>query len=133
MKLLGIDYGTKRVGIALSDASGSIAFPHSILSNDRDTLSRVLTLSGAEGVHAFVVGESKNHEGKDNPVMKDARTFAEELGRRSGLTVHFEPEFYTSVEARRLSESPHESLVDARAAAIILNSFIERSRNTPSA
>lgn len=57
--------------------------------------------------------------------MKDARRFAEELKRSVGIPVHYELEAYTSVEARR--DIP-EGAIDAQAAAIILNSYINRTK-----
>ncbi len=124
-KLLGIDYGEKRVGIAMSDDSGSVAFPKMTLSNNKSLLQTLSTLIRNENVGAIVFGESKNSSGADNIIMKDARRFAEELKRSTGLKVDFESEFYTSVEARR--DIP-EGKVDAQAAAIILNSYINRTK-----
>lgn len=128
-KIVGIDYGSKRIGVAVSDESGSVAFAKATLPNDKMLISNLVDLIKAEQAETVVVGESKDKDGNDNVVMKSARLFAEELERRGGVPVRFEPEFYSSVEARRDSG---ENLVDAKAAAIILNSFIERSRSTPS-
>lgn len=124
-KLIGIDYGSKRVGIAVSDDSGSVAFPKTTLSNNRSLLQTLTTLIRNEHIGAIVVGESKNASGADNTVMKDARRFAEELKQSTGLPLSFEAEFYTSVEARR--DIP-EGGIDAQAAAIILNSYINRTK-----
>lgn len=124
-KLIGIDFGSKRVGIAVSDETGSVAFPKEAIPNDVRLLSRVTALVSDEGAAAVIIGESKDARGADNPVMEDARAFADALAQESGVPVHFEPEFYTSVEARRDTE---RSRVDAEAAAIILNSYISRTR-----
>ena len=124
-KLIGIDYGSKRVGVALTDESGSVAFPKTTLANDRALLPAIVTMIRKENADRVVIGESKNASGEDNPIMADARRFAAELEKHAAVSVHFEPEFYTSKEARRDSES---NAVDAQAAAIILNSFIERSK-----
>lgn len=124
MRVLAIDYGTKRVGLALSDAEGRLAFPHGTLPNDRALVSSVLELIREKNVKVVVMGESRAQDGTSNPVMEPARRFAADLEREGNVTVLFEPEFYTSYEARRLTE---KSLVDAEAAAIILKSYLERT------
>jgi RNase H-fold protein (predicted Holliday junction resolvase) len=76
-----------------------------------------------------VIGESTSNHGTENPVMRSAREFAKELERETNLPVHFEPEFYSSTEARLLKEQATTrpvTTVDAEAAAIILNSYLAR-------
>lgn len=131
MKLIGIDYGSKRVGVAVSDADGSMAFPKAVVPNDRTLMSTIKELLKKEQVEAVVVGESKARDGSDNPIMQNARVFVGDLERETGLPIHFEPEFYSSAEAKRLKEQAgaQTGIVDAEAAAIILNSFIERQKS----
>lgn len=124
-KLIGIDYGTKRVGVAVSDESGSVAFAKAVLPSDRTLIPTLTELIKKENVTRVVVGESKDKDGNDNPVMKPARKFVADLERSANVEVFYEPEFYSSVEARRDST---ETFVDAKAATIILNSFIERTK-----
>lgn len=132
MKLVGIDYGMKRVGVAVSDESGTMAFPKAIFPNNKMLMEEITRFITAENAEAVVVGESRNRTGEDNPIMGNIRTFVSELEQSLGLPVHLEPEFYTSAEAKRLSldtKAPKQSQqhVDAKAAAIILNSFIART------
>ncbi len=132
-KLIGVDYGTKRVGVAVSDDRGAVAFPKAIYPNDRALLPALVALIQKEGARTVVMGESKNSDGNDNPVMRSARTFAAELERSVPVTVFFEPEFYTSVEARRVSLDAGGGAkkgVDAEAATIILNSYITRTTHS---
>lgn len=132
MKFLGIDYGTKRVGVALSDDEGTMAFPKTVLTNDEELLVRVKELIETEQVGEVVVGESKNLDGSENPIMESIAVFVKELKQLVAVPVHFEPEFYTSYEARRLvneaNQKSQKAPVDAQAAAIILNSYILRKR-----
>lgn len=125
MKYLGIDYGEKRVGVAVSDDAGRVAFAKATLPNDRMLMTTVTDLL-ADGVEV-VIGESKAPSGADNPIMVKARAFAAEL-ERAGYVVHWEPEYYTSVEARRNAAEVGAStaFVDAEAAAIILTSYLNR-------
>lgn len=129
MKYIGIDYGEKRIGVAVSDADGRMAFPKMTLENDHSTLLTLRDLVSEEAVGAFVIGESKAHDGSDNPIMKAARAFGESLEAEFSLPVHFEPEFYSSSEARMLKEQTgvEARSVDAEAAAVILNSYLARA------
>jgi putative Holliday junction resolvase len=130
-KYLGIDYGTKRVGIAVSDERGAIAFPREIIPNDRALVPYIIDLVRAENISIIVVGESKDKDGNDNAIMAEARRFAKALEEELAVTVIFEPEYYSSAEARRLSleaGGAEDSFVDSRAATVILNRYLERSR-----
>lgn len=124
MKFIGIDYGEKRVGVAVSDATGRIAFPKAVFPNDCALLSSLVELIRAEGVEGIIMGESRNLEGRDNPVMVSIRKFAEALQKETDIAVTFEPEFFSSVEARRLKDTT--GAVDAEAAAVILTSYLNR-------
>lgn len=125
---MGIDYGLKRVGVAITDQSGSVAFPKAVLPNNASLMRDIVKMIADEGVSEVVVGESRQAMGDgDNPIAKNIRFFAEQLGREAPVTMHFEPEQYTSQEARAHTG---EALVDARAAAIILNSFLTKRHGT---
>jgi putative Holliday junction resolvase len=125
VRYLGIDFGTKRVGVALSDEGGVIALPHAVLPND-DRLMREIVRIAREREAAIVMGESKDYQMRDNPVMAEAREFARQL-EKSDLTVYWHPEFMTSVEATRTTGK--NAAVDASAAAVMLQSFLELRRN----
>lgn len=125
MRYLGIDYGTKRVGLALSDEGGSIALPHAVLPNDGTLLREVVRLARDREAEV-VVGDSKDYQMRDNRVMAEARQFAGELVK-SGLTIYWHPEFMTSVEATRTTGK--NASVDASAAAVMLQSFLELKKH----
>lgn len=123
MRLLGIDYGARRVGLALSDPTGIIAVPHSVFDNDRHLLTKVLKLCEAEGVEQVVLGESLTFAGRPNPIMAKIAKFKQALESR-GLTVTLEPEYLTTSEANR--ETGEDDFSDARSAALILRSYLEK-------
>lgn len=129
-KLLGIDYGTKRVGVALTDDSGSVAFPKTTFPNDRTLIPAIVNLIQKENVAQVVIGESHNANNEPNAIMKNVKSFAGDIERLVAVVVKYEPEFYSSQEARTLISSEH---VDAEAAAIILNSYIEKAKNASAA
>jgi putative holliday junction resolvase len=124
MRILGIDYGTKRVGIAITDAGGTLAFPHAVLPNDKYLIEALKKLRDEHGISAIVLGESKDYSGKHNPVMEHITTFRKVLEEQVAVPVHAEPEFLTSAEAERV-QGKH-NMHDASAAAIILQSYIDK-------
>jgi putative Holliday junction resolvase len=126
MRLLGIDYGEKRVGLALSDDTKTIATPLVVVPNDKLLLGFIARLAQEHEVEAMVIGASHNYQGKENPVMRSIQSFAEKAHGTLGLPIHFESEMLTSVQAAR--HETDRSLRDASAAALILQSYLDRKR-----
>ena len=126
MRILGIDYGSKNIGVALSDERGEWAFPHSVLANDEKTVGAILKLMKENLVKEVVIGESKDFKGKANEIMAAASGFAKPLAA-AGLVVHFEPEYLTSHQAQHIQGVT--KMLDASAATIILQSFLEKRKN----
>jgi putative holliday junction resolvase len=133
MRYLGIDFGSKRVGLALSDEAGVMGFPHSILSNSPRLIDEVCALISKERVGAVVVGESRDLSGADNPIAADARAFGARIAERTGVPVAYESEVFTSEEARQVHHKEEKSRapqkrehIDDSAAAIILTSYLSR-------
>lgn len=124
MRYIGIDYGAKRIGIALSDPSAQFAFPHETIPNDRTALDRIRQIIKREEVGAIVAGDARASNGEANLVTKDAETFIESLKAHLRLPVHVVSEAWSSVEARRFApqDAGHN---DASAAAIILQRFLD--------
>ncbi|MBI5005081.1 MAG: Holliday junction resolvase RuvX [Candidatus Lloydbacteria bacterium] len=124
MKYLGIDYGVKRLGAALSDDGGTMAFPYRVLANTPKLIDELNAIAKKHEVSGIVVGESLDYSGKPNPVMKEIKTFARELEAKTGIAVQYEPEFLTSAQARHIQGDSRT--LDASAAAIILQSFLDK-------
>jgi putative Holliday junction resolvase len=122
-RLLGIDFGLKRVGVALTDEEGKIAFPKAVLPNDKTLTDELVRLITTNSVTEVVLGESLDNRGVENKVARSAKALGRELAEDTGVTVHFEPEFYSSQEVRTHTG---EYRVDAEAAAVILNSFLTK-------
>ena len=123
MKYLGIDYGTKRVGIATSDDEGVMAFPLRVLLNSRSLPAHIAKICRDEKIGTIVVGESLNFQNKHNPIMKEVTPFAEELRRQSGLPVVFMNEVLSSQEAMRIQGDNSEN--DSSAATLVLQSYLD--------
>jgi putative Holliday junction resolvase len=131
MRYLGIDYGTKKIGLALSDEAGMMGFPYRIVPNDAMFFEMVRQLVAAESVGAVVIGDSLDFSGNENKVAAEARAFAAQL-EAAGITVFFEPEMLTTQEARRDIEGVRgHGDVDASAAALILTSFLSHHTVRP--
>lgn len=124
MRYLGIDYGSKRVGLALSDESGTMAFPHKVVPNDRDLLGTLESIIETERVGEVVIGQSLDKNGQPNPVHAQVEELITDLTLACGVPVHLEPEFYTTKEATRFQGKT--ALTDAAAASVILNSFLSK-------
>lgn len=126
MKLMAIDYGGKRVGIASTDDSGRFALPRAVWSNDSSLLEKILKFKDEEGISKIVIGESKNLKGDANPIQKEIEILKNKLEER-GVEVFYHTEVFTTVEARQLQGQT--SMTDASAAALILKSFIDTMYN----
>lgn len=124
MKYVGIDYGSKRIGIAVSDANGAIAFPRVVFLNDRKLLSNIAALLRAEKIERVIVGDTRSHGGAENPITAQAERFIEDLARETKLPVSQVFEAFSSIEASRYAPAGKEH-DDAAAAAVILQRFLD--------
>ena len=126
MRKMGIDFGSKRVGIALSDDQGLMAFPEMVIENNKDLLKTIVKLIYDKQVGEIVIGHSLGRYGKPNEIHDTVEDLITALTLETGLPIHLEPEQYTTQEAIRFQGRNQET--DASAAAIILNSYITRNK-----
>ncbi len=124
MRYLGIDFGAKRIGVAISDEGGSIAFPRAVLDNTKQTLSLLKKDIEEQKIGCIVVGDTMSYSGLRNPVTDDVDTFIDALKRETGIPVERAFEAGSSIEASRYAPdgAPHD---DSVAAAVILQRFLE--------
>ncbi len=127
MRLLGIDYGTKRIGIALSDEGREFAIPTIVIENSKNIVKEIVDLAKKNMVKEIVIGESKNYKGEANIILAKSLELKKELEDK-GFTVHMEPEFMTSINAERFQGK--NDMLDASAAALILQSFLDRQKSS---
>jgi len=121
---MGVDYGGKRVGIALSDETGRFAYPYEVMKNGKTLAQRVSKVCEKERVGRVILGRSLDYKMKPNVVMSRIENFKNELEFVSGLEVIYEDEFLTTAEAERVLG--RDGKTDAVAAAIILKSYIDK-------
>jgi RNase H-fold protein (predicted Holliday junction resolvase) len=110
--------------LALSDASGQMAFPHSVIPNDETLLKTITALLEAEAVTEVVIGHSLDTEGNENPVHGAVKNFITELTLQTPVPIHLEPEQFSTQQAQKLQGK--NSQTDASAAAIILQSHLDK-------
>jgi putative Holliday junction resolvase len=132
--VIGIDYGAKRIGVAVSD-SGVLATPHSVVQNDAVALDKLDQLGRELEADTFVVGIARRNDPRGEKRFHD---FAERLRQRTCKQVVLWDEALSTVEAaQRLREAGRkrrdaDRSIDMHAAAVILQSYLdETSRRQP--
>ena len=138
MAVLGIDLGTKRIGLAISDPSERVALPAGMIaSRGRGAdLAAIGSLARERRVNRIVVGLPLHMNGRAGPEAEAARAFAKELEAKSGIPVETLDERWSSVEAERTLRETGQSgrkrkagAADTLAATLLLRTFLERRAN----
>jgi putative holliday junction resolvase len=146
MKYLGIDYGSKKIGIAKSDQEGKFAFPYSILAPkpDMSHVKDIVNICVKEDVNDVVIGKSIDLAGKNNPIETEILAFIEVFMELSGCTIHRFDERMTTSGAQAMLRSSfshsanskdtaanakavreHTKDDDAKVAAYMLQGFLD--------
>lgn len=135
MRILGLDYGTKTVGVAVTDALGITVQPLETITRDADnklrpTFRRIEELIEEMNVQEIVLGLPLNMDGSEGERATRSREFADMLERRTGLSVHLLDERLTTIEADEILDScgipkkNHKRYVDSVAAVLILEDYV---------
>jgi putative Holliday junction resolvase len=136
VRVLGVDLGSRRIGIAVSDPSGTLASPLTVQPRGRDHAAdhtALLAVAAEEHVARIVVGLPLSLSGGEGPAAQAARDEAEELRAATALPVDLHDERLTTVSAtRRLREARRRGAkrdpVDAAAAAEMLQSYLDATK-----
>jgi putative Holliday junction resolvase len=136
MKILGIDYGTKRVGIAISDENEIIAIPKEVVRNDDKLVFHIVQILKEENITELVIGESLDTDGNPNIILEEIESFISKVLEEVDINIFREKEFFTSFEAHdrqgkernndRKTKINKTKDLDAKAAAIILQRYLDR-------
>ncbi len=143
MRILGIDYGERRIGLAVSDVTGTLARPLRTIAPSGSTAARAAAVAGevaalaseADGLETVVVGLPRRLDGAAHEQMARVLTFADALRRSVNLPVALQDERLSSVEAeQRLAVRERDwrrrkARLDAAAAAIILQDYLDAGRS----
>lgn len=133
MKIVGLDVGTRRIGVATADTNVRIAVPHStVVVNNGFEFSEIARIARASNTDCFVLGLPRSNEGKETAQSDYVREFARSLKTAiPGAKIRFQDESLTSVEAERRLKARKKGYkkeeIDAEAATIILQDFIENT------
>lgn len=124
MRYLGLDYGKKRIGVAVSDGDGSIAFPRKTISNDANILRELAHVIEEERIEEIVIGDTRSLSGAENLITAESDSFAAKLESSVHMPIHRMREAWSSAEAMRFAP-PGKRHDDSSAAAIILQRFLD--------
>lgn len=141
MALLALDVGSKRIGVAVADPTGTFALPLTVIerTNLRADLQRISTLTSEYGASEMVIGYPMTLAGTAGPAAEKMDRFIEQLARVFPGTIHRVDERLTTAQATKtlisadVSRAKRKTVVDKMAAALILESFLARRRSGASA
>jgi putative Holliday junction resolvase len=126
MRLIGIDYGNKRIGIALSDERGEFAFPFTVLENRDGITKKIKEICRDRKVTKIILGLPLDFKNQATDATAGAEKLKSELEKEINLPVIFENEIFTTREAERIQGKTKK--IDASAAALILKSYISHNQ-----
>ena len=140
MKIMAIDYGDARTGVALSDLTGTIVGQTAVVPSRREDrlLDELERLVRDNGVEEVVMGFPRNMNGTEGPRAELYRAFAAKLSARLGMEVRLWDERRTTVEAHNILSAHNyhgkkrKNTVDAVAASLILEGYLEYRRRNAS-
>ena len=136
MRIMAIDYGDARTGIAISDATGLLAGFTTVIHSRKSevVLDELAKLIVQHRVEELVMGFPRNMDGTEGPRAELYRAFAAQLEEKTGMTVHLWDERRTTIEAHQILHAggkkmkQHKNTVDAVAATLILEGYLTRKR-----
>ena len=137
MRVLGIDFGERRIGVAVSDPTGTLASPLPTLkrrAGKRAPLAALEAIVREYGVEALVMGLPLTPAGEESDWTREVRKAGDALARRTDLPIHYMDERFTSVQAERAVRGiglpkrtrEEKERVDAAAAILILQAWLNR-------
>lgn len=138
-RILGIDFGTRRIGLALSDPTGTLASPLPFLENIGipEVISRLQELTQSHGVETVIIGLPRNMDGTEGPAAAKVREFIKQIQPHLAATILVQDERLTTVQASRelsqigLRQKDLRKKIDSSSACLILQQFLDRNTLNP--
>jgi putative Holliday junction resolvase len=132
-RVLALDIGTKKIGLAITDELGLIAQPFTVIrrKNDNQALQEIKEIIGEQKVKEIIVGIPYNSQGKMGTMAKEVMAFVERIKTITALPIILWDESFTTADAEKvlikadLSRRRRKKVVDKLAAALILDSFLK--------
>ena len=126
MKYLGVDYGTKRIGIAVSDEGGTFALPRAVVET-KEAPAFIRELAMKEAIGTIVIGDTRSLSGASNTITEEMETFKADLAGSIPIPVETIWEAWSSHEAGRFA--PEKAKDDSAAAAVILQRYLDMRKS----
>ncbi|MEO8430147.1 MAG: Holliday junction resolvase RuvX [Acidobacteriota bacterium] len=126
-RILAVDFGERRIGLATSDANGILATPRKTIGRkgDEAAIAEILAFSAAEEIATILLGIPRSPDGVESPFGARIRSFAAKLARAAHVPVVFHEETLTSDEAaRRVPPGAPREAIDRTAAAVLLEDYL---------
>ena len=138
MRILAVDHGEKRIGLALSDETATIASPLKVIEHASRAIDAALVadLAAENRITLIIVGQSFDEDGNPNPAGRRAGRFVDELKSQTAIPVELWDESFSTQDARAariqlgVSRKKRAGHHDALAAVVILQSYLEAKRNS---
>lgn len=134
MKILALDVGQKRIGVATCDKLEIAATPHSVVKFGRNAVDEVVKILNEENIECIVIGLPVSFDGVERESCERARFFKHELEQKTTLPIEFVDEKFTSKIAETslieqgMRRENRKNVIDAVAASIILRGFLDQRR-----
>ncbi|MHC4758140.1 MAG: Holliday junction resolvase RuvX [Planctomycetota bacterium] len=135
MRYLAIDYGNKRTGLAVCDASETITSPLTVINSNKNLIEKICQTVEKEDIKAIVLGLPLNMDNSKGPQARRTIAFSKELELQIDIPIHFQDERLSSFTAREklaeaeLTKKKKKKRLDAVAAAQILEAFLENKHS----
>ena len=131
-RILAIDYGAKRIGLAITDPLKMFAIPFDTILNDKKTFDKISQIVKEKFVVKVILGNPVKESGEDSVISKDIRKFKDELEKVINQEIELVDERYSSeIASQRILESVtskkkrrNKSLIDKNAAAVMLEDYL---------
>jgi putative holliday junction resolvase len=132
IRVLGIDHGDARIGVAISDELGMLAHPmETITIKDTEPLARIAQIVAEKSVETIIIGFPKNMDGTTGPAAEKVRVFAEQLRAKVTCPVRLWDERLTTVAAQKSlhaagrNTKQSRAVIDQAAAQLILQGWLD--------
>ncbi|HMQ09855.1 MAG TPA: Holliday junction resolvase RuvX [Oligoflexia bacterium] len=130
-KIMALDYGTKRIGIAISDALGMCAHPRDFIDNNSKAFENILKLAEQENIQLLLFGIPKRLSGEASHMQEEIERFMHNLQKKTGLNMQTWDERLTSAQAEKfmisadVKRKKRKTSIDSMAATILLQSYLD--------
>ncbi len=137
-RILAIDYGKKRIGLAVSDPLNMFAIPHSTILNNPQTTTELKKVIREKSITEIILGNPIKESGEDSAISKEIREFKAKLEKEVQIEIELVDERYSSdIAYKRIIETVpskkkrrNKELIDKNAAAVILEDYLNTKKNT---